>query len=539
MSRVPAEAADVTGAPDSVQTALQTAGQPLDTATQAFFAPRLGHDFSRVRVHTDATAARSAHEVSALAYTVGPDIVFGAGQYTPETDSGRQLLAHELAHVVQQDASPAIDRALLQRAPQPGTGSSKQPAKAAGTGTPTLPKLDFQPATGGQPCACLVFIHNNERNARLTAELMHQHCSYNLVIISPDNKARDVAIPGKGTLDPNELFPANIAEACLSDEQACRDDVAARSATATGAAAQEIMQKQFFLAIKDGSNGFTLPVVALHNNDISDTAGYVKQKDKVGVDDLKTDIDKTKQPPDEADPVKALKDALKKKFGEDIKKSLTDTPGKTNIFRWCASNDLSKCHIGDPDHPDNVIWVTNQKDFTDLSAKPLNVALQAEPGQKGGESEKDLSTLFLVLKGLIGDQFGALILKLEGEIQTNAKDIEQVLAELEKLDQFGDRLPSDTWEAIGKILHELIEILLLLLKLIDAHLAREMRLGQLRYINIETPGKTLAQQTDDERVQHYEFVVETLKALGLHCCGDEPTKAEEQIKAGLRVAPKK
>jgi hypothetical protein len=63
--------------------------------------PRFGHDFSGVRLHTDAKAVDSAQAVNALAYTVGRDIVFGTGQYAPETRAGRTLLAHELAHVVQ------------------------------------------------------------------------------------------------------------------------------------------------------------------------------------------------------------------------------------------------------------------------------------------------------------------------------------------------------------------------------------------------------------------------------------------------------
>jgi hypothetical protein len=63
---------------------------------------RFGYDFSRVRVHTDATAAESARAVQALAYTVGEDIVFGAGRYAPATGAGQRLLAHELTHVVQQ-----------------------------------------------------------------------------------------------------------------------------------------------------------------------------------------------------------------------------------------------------------------------------------------------------------------------------------------------------------------------------------------------------------------------------------------------------
>jgi hypothetical protein len=67
--------------------------------------PRFGHDFSRVRVHTDSRAVQSARAVNALAYTVGRDVVFGEGQYAPQSNEGRQLLAHELTHVLQQ--SPA------------------------------------------------------------------------------------------------------------------------------------------------------------------------------------------------------------------------------------------------------------------------------------------------------------------------------------------------------------------------------------------------------------------------------------------------
>jgi hypothetical protein len=70
------------------------------------------YEFGRVRVHTDGRAGESARAVGALAYTVGSDVVFGTGQYLPHTDRGRWLLAHELAHVVQQaGAAPALQRA--------------------------------------------------------------------------------------------------------------------------------------------------------------------------------------------------------------------------------------------------------------------------------------------------------------------------------------------------------------------------------------------------------------------------------------------
>jgi hypothetical protein len=78
------------------------AGAPLDAATRAFFEPRFGTQFDQVRVHTGPGAGESANEVGALAYTVGSHIVFGEGQYSPNTTSGKQLLAHELTHVVQQ-----------------------------------------------------------------------------------------------------------------------------------------------------------------------------------------------------------------------------------------------------------------------------------------------------------------------------------------------------------------------------------------------------------------------------------------------------
>jgi Domain of unknown function (DUF4157) len=88
--------------PPMVCEVLGSPGKPLDISVRRFAEPRFDYDFSRVRVHTDLHAAESARAVNALAYTVGRDIVFGAGQYQPSTIEGRKLLAHELTHVVQQ-----------------------------------------------------------------------------------------------------------------------------------------------------------------------------------------------------------------------------------------------------------------------------------------------------------------------------------------------------------------------------------------------------------------------------------------------------
>lgn len=88
--------------PDSVKETLVSTGKPLDQATQNYMAPRFAHDFSRVRVHTDAHAAQSSRDVNANAYTVGEHIVFDSGLFNPATIEGNRLLAHELTHVVQQ-----------------------------------------------------------------------------------------------------------------------------------------------------------------------------------------------------------------------------------------------------------------------------------------------------------------------------------------------------------------------------------------------------------------------------------------------------
>jgi hypothetical protein len=101
-------------APPIVHSVLRSPGQPLDATTRAFFEPRFGRDLSTVRVHADGRAADSAAAVEAVAYTVGSDVVFGRARYAPYSTSGQHLLAHELAHVIQQDSVPA---STLRRAP--------------------------------------------------------------------------------------------------------------------------------------------------------------------------------------------------------------------------------------------------------------------------------------------------------------------------------------------------------------------------------------------------------------------------------------
>jgi Domain of unknown function (DUF4157) len=105
---------------------LQRGGSTLTTQERAHFEPRLGHDFSRVRIHTDSPAAESARMLGAYAYTTGQDIFFAAGHYSPRSPAGRRLLAHELVHVVQQ--SGEAPTATIQRQP---AGAQGQPAGAS------------------------------------------------------------------------------------------------------------------------------------------------------------------------------------------------------------------------------------------------------------------------------------------------------------------------------------------------------------------------------------------------------------------------
>jgi outer membrane protein OmpA-like peptidoglycan-associated protein len=95
-------------APNSVDRVLANSGRPLEPELRQDMEHRFGYDFSRVRVHSGAAAEQSAREVSAHAYTVGHNIVFGAGQFAPGTHEGRRLVAHELTHVVQQSNSKGI-----------------------------------------------------------------------------------------------------------------------------------------------------------------------------------------------------------------------------------------------------------------------------------------------------------------------------------------------------------------------------------------------------------------------------------------------
>ena len=326
------------------------------------------YDFKDVLVHTDEKASRSARALNALAYTVGNQIVFDTGQYAPGTSAGRRLIAHELSHVIQQ----RCNQPLIQRQPRARARSLARR------------RLEVRLSENGAPCACLVFVHNDETNARAAAEELHRTCRYNLAIIGPGG-GRHARIPRSGGVDPNQLFPADVQEECTRDEPTCttylesHDDLRAA-------------QIQFFFSIRDCSNGFSLPTVALHNNVIGDTRALMRSTTSSEREALRGDFAR------ETTTGPGSREDLRTRLG--ARRGMMRREQTTNIFRWCNLPEISRCHVGDPDHPDNVIWTTTAADFASLSAQPVNVVLQeGSASVRGSESERDLSTLFVRTPG--------------------------------------------------------------------------------------------------------------------------------------------
>lgn len=103
------------GAPAIVNEVLESSGQPLEPSAREFMESRFGHDFSNVRIHNDARASASASAVDAAAFTSGNHVVFASGRYRPNSVSGKHLLAHELAHVVQQGSGNSKARLIQHR----------------------------------------------------------------------------------------------------------------------------------------------------------------------------------------------------------------------------------------------------------------------------------------------------------------------------------------------------------------------------------------------------------------------------------------
>jgi hypothetical protein len=160
----------VTDMESVVASTVSTGGEPLSSGTRRYMEPRFGHDFNQVRVHADEAAFRSAHAVQAHAYTVGNDIVFGPGKYAPGTRDGDRLLAHELAHVVQQTGGGA-----------PRQLSDSRPAlqrQSAGATAPRLPVVSAASAIPAQIKAVQAAFHARMQEAVDIVEGTNFHYNY-------------------------------------------------------------------------------------------------------------------------------------------------------------------------------------------------------------------------------------------------------------------------------------------------------------------------------------------------------------------------
>jgi predicted secreted Zn-dependent protease len=156
-----------------VDAAVRGGGRPLGDDSRADMETRFGHDFSRVRIHDDASAAESAAMVQARAYTLGADIVFARGEYAPGTTEGRRLLAHELTHVVQQGMSAPVVRrqpARIQRqGKEDGPPASRTGPNASTTSSPAPDSLkaDFERAVSDKDWGKAATLLNGFNDAEL------------------------------------------------------------------------------------------------------------------------------------------------------------------------------------------------------------------------------------------------------------------------------------------------------------------------------------------------------------------------------------
>lgn len=190
-------------APPIVHDVLHSSGQALDDGVRSDMEGRFGHDFSRVRVHTDARAAESARAIDAVAYAVGHDVVFGSGAYAPESTAGRQLLAHELTHVLQQGASTGAGGELA--IDPPGTHHEQEAEQTARS-----------VASGESPSRATRAPQTIQRQARPTVQRR--------VVVGPPSEAASV-VSDFTNICPTGSFSADpggvVTGTCSSSSHGC------------------------------------------------------------------------------------------------------------------------------------------------------------------------------------------------------------------------------------------------------------------------------------------------------------------------------
>jgi hypothetical protein len=236
------------GLPASVASVLGQPGQPLAPGVRAFFEPRFGHDFSAVRVHTGADAEHSAREVGAEAYTVAPHIVLRHGAYAPETTSGRNLLAHELTHAIQQGAADSLQ----------GTGAEQGPISIRHRSRPVLSRKEApdEPGASGELEA-----EEQTIDRLLSGNVRAQDVSDVLLILRSFTNGEDIAVFWE-RIDPDRLgrflrnlevehfagYPLEVMASVAALDDAVRDQMLrAIALRKPGATSQDEAARALFL----------------------------------------------------------------------------------------------------------------------------------------------------------------------------------------------------------------------------------------------------------------------------------------------------
>jgi hypothetical protein len=369
-------------APPVVHDVLASPGRPLDGAVRAEMEPRFRHSFADVRVHADGRAAESARAVGAHAYAVGPSLVFGAGRYAPGSAEGRRLIAHELAHVVQQhgSASASLQPMLeIGAADDPAEREADAAADAAlrGVAAPVSPRagaalrravsasiIESPLKNAG---ACVVHLHGNEATAQQTAITLRQTHCVNLVRLDssvrnipveadvPKHKVGGKEVPARKvtcSADPNRIFtPKGIEEHAFKDICAETDPVVLK-------ALQDELRSwrdaKLVLAIgrcRGGTGGLksgTLPVLAMHNNDPGGLSIGSYEKSK-------TTKKNSEEGATERNPAR-----------------VGGTPKRPNPFKAPGQD------------PDDFLLATETQDYDFLAAHGRNVVLQARAAPLAG-----------------------------------------------------------------------------------------------------------------------------------------------------------
>jgi hypothetical protein len=324
----------------------EQSGTPLSPELRYHFEPRFGQDFSSVRVHTGDEAAKGAQSVQARAFTLGRNIVFGAGEYSPTTTEGHHLLAHELAHVIQQEhAAPAT---MVQR---------------------KMHNKTILEPTRKDAKACLVHLHGEEHTAAAVAKELYGRRCVNYVHLDTDQG------PLTGLNQRFVEFDVDVKSVnftCRADPNRVFSDKGRRNdATDAGAKCKPTNPAQNIAGItkKDIVDASADELKKFVDADWG--AGISKCREGAGTGDLSGPL-----------PVLALHN-----------NEAGDTPATAILSKYAGQvdpkdprtkSDPNPVFTADPGNPSDVFLVTDPNDFNAVKGS-VNVAIQAKPVPPAGE----------------------------------------------------------------------------------------------------------------------------------------------------------